>query len=188
MNSLTSDGLYQVNYRDIKYPRLEFKTGELILILPRSFDREGEFLERHKKWIQRKNALIKKSLDDAKGKDLNLVRTDEEFKQFTRSTVAKIQTTHNFATNSTYFRKMKSKWGSFSSRRNLTINTLLKYLPDELIEYVIFHEMAHSLERKHNKRFWLIVNEQYEDYQAKERELLTYWFLIQSEFGSLHIY
>lgn len=38
---------------------------------------------------------------------------------------------------------MKTKWASFSPKNNLTINKLMKYLPDDLIEYVIFHEISH---------------------------------------------
>jgi predicted metal-dependent hydrolase len=186
MRSLTLDGPNK-DYRNIKYPRLEFKTGELTLILPRGYDKENALLKRHEKWISRKTALIEQSLDDAKGKDLNFLRTDEEFIQFTRSTITKIQTTHNLTTNRTYFKKMKSKWGSYSSKQNITINTLLKFLPDELIEYVIFHEMVHSLERKHNKRFWYIISKRYQDYQAKERELLSYWFLLQKEVTAQNI-
>ncbi|MBC7076952.1 MAG: M48 family metallopeptidase, partial [Synergistales bacterium] len=62
---------------------------------------------------------------------------------------------------------------------NLTVNTLLKYLPEDLISYVIFHETAHSVERKHNTNFWELVKRKYPDYQVKEEKLLTYWFLIQ---------
>lgn len=75
---------------------------------------------------------------------------------------------------------MKTKWGSYSKKGNLTINTLLKYLPDKLIEYIIFHEMAHSIERKHNERFWNIINKKFKDYETKEKNLLVYWFLVQT--------
>jgi len=77
---------------------------------------------------------------------------------------------------------MKTKWGSYSPKGNLTINTLLKYLPEELIKYVVFHETAHSQERKHNERFWKTVNHEFKDYQTRETDLLVYWFLVQSSF------
>jgi len=66
---------------------------------------------------------------------------------------------------------MKTKWGSYSTKGNLTINTLLKHLPNKLIEYVVLHEMTHSQERKHNKRFWRIVSKKS---RSTKKERKTY--------------
>ena len=74
---------------------------------------------------------------------------------------------------------MKSKWASCSIKKNLTFNTLLRYLPNFLIKYVVFHEITHLKEKKHNERFWKIIKKEFKDYQKKEKELLIYWFLIQ---------
>ena len=73
---------------------------------------------------------------------------------------------------------MKTKWASCSKKRNLTINTLMKFLPDYLIEYIIFHEIAHLKERKHNENFWKIVSRKFKNYEEMEKELFIYWFLI----------
>ena len=74
---------------------------------------------------------------------------------------------------------MKTKWASHSQNNNLTINTLLKFLPEDLISYIIYHETAHNIERKHNETFWTLINRKHPDYQAKEENLLAYWFLTQ---------
>jgi len=103
----------------------------------------------------------------------------QELKQLVHLIARNIQEQFNFRINKIYFRKMKSKWGSYSSKRNLTINTLLKYLPEKLIEYVIFHEMAHTRERKHNERFWNMIAKKFQDCQTMEKDLLVYWFLVQ---------
>lgn len=76
--------------------------------------------------------------------------------------------------NKIYFRKMKTKWASCSSKKNLTINTLLRYLPKDLIEYVIYHEMAHLVEKRHNERFWKIISHRFPDYKKVEKELFIY--------------
>jgi len=39
--------------------------------------------------------------------------------------------------------------------------------------------MAHSQERKHNERFWKIINKKFKEYHEYEEKLLIYWFLIQ---------
>lgn len=170
---------YKIGYRNIKYPRLEFKTGSLLLILPKNYKNEKELIEKHKRWIYSKDFIIKTALKTAENKELNLNRTDEELKQLVYSFAKDLIKEFNFKINNIYFRKMKTKWGSYSSQRNLMINTLLKYLPEELIEYVIFHEMAHSWERRHNERFWKAVSREFKDYEKREKELLVYWFLVQ---------
>jgi predicted metal-dependent hydrolase len=81
--------------------------------------------------------------------------------------------------NRIYFREMKTKWASHSQNNNLTVNTLLKFLPEDLISYIIYHETAHNLERKHNENFWSLITRKHPDYQAKEENLLAYWFLTQ---------
>jgi len=174
---------YEVNYRDVKYPRLEYKTGTLLLVLPKDFKDEAPLIEKHKKWILKKEQIIAEAFKEAKEKTLNLTRTREEFKNLVRSIIKEYQREFNFKINRIFFRRMKTKWASYSSKRNLTINMLLKCLPENLIKYIIFHEMTHSIERRHNERFWKIIAKKFRDYPKKEKELLVYWFLLQKAFS-----
>jgi predicted metal-dependent hydrolase len=170
----------KVAHRKIKHPRLEFKTGDLLLVFPQEyFQTEKDVLAAHEKWVSEKRQLIKKAANDAQKADLNFKRTTEEFKELVCLIIREIQVRYPFTLNCIYFRTMRTKWGSFSSKKNLTVNVLMKYLPNDLIYYIIFHELAHSLERKHNQRFWNIIQESDGDYRTKEQGLLSYWFLIQ---------
>jgi len=51
-------------------------------------------------------------------------------------------------------RRMRTRWGSCSSRNNISLNSGLIFLPESLIEYVMLHELAHTLHKDHSKRFW----------------------------------
>lgn len=170
---------FDVVHRPIKYPRLEFKTGELLLVLPKKCDNDDSIIEKHKDWIYKKNSQIQTALKEAKGKRLDLARTDEEFRDLTMSLVKAASDELKIGINTVYFRKMKSKWGSCSAKKNLTINTLMKHLPEKLIKYVIFHEMIHLIERKHNERFWKFIDNRFENYEENEKNLLVYWVLMQ---------
>jgi predicted metal-dependent hydrolase len=170
---------YTVAYRNVKHPRLEYKTGTLLLILPKSSKDEKQTLEKYEKWIQKKELVIRKALEEAQAKNLNLNRTDKELRSLIRTLAENYQTELNTKINRIYFRKMKTKWASHSQNGNLTVNTLLKYLPQDTIEYIIYHEITHSIERKHNENFWNLINRKHPNYQNKEKTLLTYWFLIQ---------
>ena len=169
---------YEIVHRSIKYPRLEFKTGKLLLVLPKNHRDHNDIIEKHKDWIYKRNSEITAAVVKAQKKKLDLKRTEEEFKGSIYSIIENISGDLKININKIYFRRMKSKWGSCSSKKNLTINTLLRYLPKNLIEYVIFHEMVHLIERKHNERFWGLISNKFENYNEKEKELFEYWFLI----------
>ena len=177
---------YDIVHRNIKYPRLEFKTGRLLLVLPKGHTDYGDLIEKHQDWILKRSSEIAAALEQAQKKKLDLERTDEELKQMIGCIVENISSDLKINLNNIYFRSMKSKWGSCSPNKNLMINTLLKYLPDNLIEYVIFHEMIHLKERKHNEHFWKIISTKFDNYEEKETELFEYWFLIQKVVNSSH--
>ncbi len=171
---------YKVSYRNVKYPRLEFKTGELLFVLP--LGREPEILlEKHRGWIQRSIEFIKGCLKDSSDKEI-VERRDKEFRTLVYSFVAKHTKELGVELNSIYFRKMRTKWASCSSKRNLTINKLMKHLPEHLVEYVIFHEIAHIIEKRHNDKFWKIISKEFNNYQELERDLFIYWFGVAKRF------
>lgn len=174
---------YKVSHRAVKYPRLEFKTGQLLIVLP--FSRKPDvLLDKHKGWILKKFDFIKECLENAKDKELTN-RTEEELKELIYSLVEQTSKDLKVKLNYVYFRKMRTKWASLSSVKNLTINRLMKYLPQYLIRYVIFHEMAHVIEKRHNDKFWQIVSRKYKSYREMEREMFTYWFLVSKEYSQI---
>ena len=175
---------YAVNYRSVHYPRLEFKTGNLILILPKNYESEKKIIETHKEWIYKKHKEILNSLKASKNKKLNINRTQEGFRELIHSIIEKNLQNLHLKVNKVYFKEMRSKWASCSSSKNLMVNSLLRYLPEALIGYVVYHEIAHLKERKHNERFWKIIKGKYKDHQKMEKELFLYWFLVQERLNS----
>ena len=172
-----SDIKYTVDYRDISYPRLEFRKGELELILPLSHKDEKKILEKHKRWIREKNKLIQIAVTRSNGKKLK-----ERSLINLRKLIVKIINKENSDKKLRIaFRTMKSKWGSCSSSQNLTFNTLLRYMPDSLVKYVVIHELTHLTERRHTSYFWNLVGKKFPDYKLKEKNLFVYWFLIQNK-------
>ena len=51
----------------------------------------------------------------------------------------------------------KSKWGSCSVKNHFSFSALLAMAPQEVIEYVVIHELAHAKVKNHSKKFWYEV-------------------------------
>jgi predicted metal-dependent hydrolase len=62
-------------------------------------------------------------------------------------------------------RNQRTRWASCSPQRTLSFNWRLVMAPDDVIDYVVVHELAHLREQNHTRRFWSIVqrfNPEYE--------------------------
>lgn len=69
-------------------------------------------------------------------------------------------------------RKMKTKWGSCNiEKRILWFNIELAKKPIECIEYIVVHEMAHLLERNHNKNFIILMDKYLPNWRIQKQIL-----------------
>ncbi len=170
---------YEVIHRKVKHARLEIKTDQIRLIMPLNYNKDEEIIKNHEKWIYNKLMRIKKVQKYSESKELNFIRTDKEFRNIVHIHVIKLSNELNVKVNKVYFKRMKTRWGSCSTKKNVNINTYLMHLPEHLIEYVVYHELAHLVEMGHNKRFWQIISNKYPDYNIMEEELLVYWILVR---------
>lgn len=170
---------YKVSYRNIRYPRLEFTTGELLFVLPFSY-KPDSLLDKYRGWILKKIEFVEGCLKKAPNKKL-VERSEKEFRDLIHSFVERTSKELDVKLNKIYFRKMRTKWASLSHKKNLTMNRMMKSLPEHLIKYIIFHEITHAIERRHNDRFWGIISGRFVDYRSLERDLFIYWFRVIDE-------
>ena len=72
----------------------------------------------------------------------------------------------------------RSKWGSCSALRNINLNWQLIFLEEELIDYVVIHELMHLREMNHSSRFWAWVEKFCPDYKLSRKKLKEKSWLI----------
>lgn len=78
---------------------------------------------------------------------------------------------HGFTYNRGGVRFQRTRWGSCSTRKNINLNQALVFLRPELVEYLMIHELCHTVEMNHSKRFWGLVGEHCQDYRMLDKEL-----------------
>ena len=71
-------------------------------------------------------------------------------------------------------RKMKTLWGSCSADNSINLNLYLANLPEDLQYYVILHELCHTVEKNHSKRFWNLLSSFWGEALKMDKELSKY--------------
>lgn len=68
-------------------------------------------------------------------------------------------------------RNTKTRWGSCSSDGNLNFHYRLAFLPQELMDYVLIHELCHLQELNHSRAFWALVAQADPEHKAHRKAL-----------------
>ncbi len=120
-----------------------------------SFKEAAQFAQTKADWIKIHSEKMKQyereynfrqdtadEIDRAKAKTLLTMR----LKQLAKN--------NGFSYNRVFIRNQKTRWGSCSSKNNISLNMKLVKLHDELIDYIILHELVHTRKKDHSKAFW----------------------------------
>lgn len=182
-NSIVLDGKsvsYEIKKRNIKNPRMEFRSGSLVVVVPDGSVDVKNMLERHRLWVLRRVKDIERARQSNR-KPAALFKDVKDFESYVKRKAKAYEDVVGKKCNKLIFRKMKSKWGSCSSKGNITINRKMMHMPFEHIDYIVFHEMLHLRIRKHGKIFFDEIADFFPDYKRIEKELFEYWFAVKDK-------
>jgi len=70
-------------------------------------------------------------------------------------------------------RNQRSRWGSCSTKQNLNFNYRIVFLPLELVDYIVVHELCHLAEFNHSSAFWNEMAKVMPDYHERKLQLQT---------------
>lgn len=79
-----------------------------------------------------------------------------------------------FRYNQVFIKNNKTLWGSCSGKNNINLNLHLLKLPSHLIDYVIIHELCHTIEKNHGPGFWKLMDSILVDAKSISKELKKY--------------
>jgi predicted metal-dependent hydrolase len=81
---------------------------------------------------------------------------------------------HQLPYNRVIIKNNKTRWGSCSQKNNINLSLHLMRLPDHLIDYILLHELAHTLHKNHGRRFWKNMEKICPNAKSLDKEMRGY--------------
>jgi predicted metal-dependent hydrolase len=81
---------------------------------------------------------------------------------------------YGFTYRRVFIKNQKTRWGSCSSKDNISLNINLVRLPQQLQDYVILHELVHTKHKNHSKKFWAAMDELVGDSKQLRKQMRKY--------------
>lgn len=97
-----------------------------------------------------------------------------DFKIQIKTSVKYFSEKMNLEYNQIRIKGQSTRWGSCSSQKNLNFNWKLIMVPNEVLSYVVIHELAHLKYLDHSQHFWLFVEKFDPDYRSHRKWLKTH--------------
>ena len=176
---------YTVEYRKVKYIRYQIRNGKVRIIIPKGAKVDVEkCINMKKKWLYKNLATYKKKMEENEKKTRNMnleYRTLNNLRILVNQYVEKYESQLNVKVNRLQFRDTIHKWGSCSSKKNITLSKNLRFVPEYLVAYIVFHEMVHLIILSHNNEFYKIIKTEFPDHERCDEKLSQYEFLISKK-------
>lgn len=164
---------YNIVFSNRKTVSLCIKEGKLIVRAPFGMSKKGvaDIVDSHKSWVYR--SIEKQRQRNSKYENLsdeNIAELRKTAKMVLSSKVDKYAQIMGLKHGRITITSAKTRFGSCSSKGNLAFSYRLMLYPDEAVDYVVVHELAHLVEMNHSPAFYRIVESVLPDY--KKRQML----------------
>ena len=98
----------------------------------------------------------------------------KEAKEYLPRRVKALAIDHNFNYQKLTIKNTKSRWGSCSFDNNINLSLHLMRISNELIDYVILHELVHTKVKNHSSKFWQTLEKHCPNSKILDKELKKY--------------
>jgi len=141
--------------RHITIRVVPFKGVRVTVPAAASYKDALDFVVHKKDWIKNSLCRMRRIEDQHKLFNDSVDRVDmDKAREMLKVRLDQIARANGFSYNRLFVRRQKTLWGSCSARRDISLNACLSVLPAELMDYVIVHELVHTVVRSHNRDFW----------------------------------
>lgn len=72
--------------------------------------------------------------------------------------IEKLAKEHGFSYTGLKINKSRTRWGSCSSKKCINLSYYCMLLPEYLVDFIILHELCHTVEMNHGERFWNLLD------------------------------
>jgi len=179
------DGIGQILFERSKKARRinisvkPFKGVRVAIPYGVSYDKAKQVAKSKKIWIQKNLDKMKHVEKEHEALSKNLTEIDRnKARKKLVGRLNELSEQHGFSYNKVFMRNQKTRWGSCSAKNNISLNMKLIRLPDEMIDYVLLHELVHTRIKNHTNEFWTELSRLVGDAKKTDRRLNEYKMMV----------
>ena len=179
---------YEIEYKDIgiiRYIKNDRAKRIIISVKPefvrvtipsrQTLKNAQKFVEQKIDWIKEHSSNMKKLVQ--KGKELPKINKKEAREKLSER-LAELAAEHHFNYNRVSIRNQRTRWGSCSSKNNISLNMKLLHLPGQLIDYILLHELVHTRVKNHSQDFWNELETVVANARTVDKQLRKYQYCL----------
>jgi predicted metal-dependent hydrolase len=136
------------------------------------------FIKQKQNWITKKQELIK-IRNQKKSQIPTFKITKEQALEKITKRVKYYSSLSGFKYQNIRITSAQKRWGSCSARNNLNFPQRLALAPNQVIDYVVIHELCHIKEKNHSSNFWNEVAKIMPDYKIHRKWLKENGYLLK---------
>ncbi|MBP6859772.1 MAG: M48 family metallopeptidase [Candidatus Magasanikbacteria bacterium] len=109
-----------------------------------------------------------------KSSKLDYIRYKAVAKKIARDKMLYFNQFYNYNWNKISIKNQSTRWGSCSKQGNINFNYKIALLPEQMVDYIIVHELSHLGQFNHSDKFWSLVARTIPDHKKIRRALKKY--------------
>jgi predicted metal-dependent hydrolase len=156
-DALVGTVLFKYNKRAKRYI-IRIKPEIVIVTIPvgGNYKSAEKFFKQNREIILQKTKELIRRMSQP---ELPIEPLRRQAKLFLPKELERLAKEHGFRYKGVKIQKSKTRWGSCSSKAIINLSLYLMNLPSHLIEYVLLHELCHTLQMNHGPAFWALMDE-----------------------------
>ena len=165
---------YTVIYSDRKTISLSVRGGVVTVRAPKRTPKSliEDFVNRHRCFIEKHLTDEKKRIEKYNAlTEFEIAKLKKEAGAYFLDKIEKYSKVMNLKYGRITITGAKTRFGSCSSKGNISFSYMLMLYPEPAREYVVVHELAHLKEMNHSKNFYKVIEEILPDYKERARLL-----------------